>query len=148
MLELARDRAQGAHSYLVTPEHTVAARQVLGGTAEDGPLLVVEQAAVVHPAADGDLEMWRARARAHLEVYTELPNYRSSWRRQGFAEADLVRGGSDRLAQALVSRGLEATRARVREHLDAGATTVCVQVLGEHLAAPRADWTRLAEALL
>ena len=35
MLELARDRAGGAHPYLVTPEHTEVAREVLG----EGPLL-------------------------------------------------------------------------------------------------------------
>ena len=35
MLELARDRAGGAHPYLVTPEHTQVAREVLG----DGPML-------------------------------------------------------------------------------------------------------------
>src|SRR3954470_4428590 len=30
MLELARDRAAGAHPYLVTPEHTAVAREALG----------------------------------------------------------------------------------------------------------------------
>jgi hypothetical protein len=48
-----------------------------------------------------------------------------------------------------VTRGLEEIVSRVHEHLDAGATTVVLQVLGEHLAdAPREDWARLAEALL
>ncbi len=30
MLELARDRSVGAHPYLVTPDHTATAREVLG----------------------------------------------------------------------------------------------------------------------
>jgi hypothetical protein len=30
MLELARDRAHGAQTYFVTPEHTAQARQILG----------------------------------------------------------------------------------------------------------------------
>ena len=30
MLELARDRSAGAHPYLVTPDHTATAREVLG----------------------------------------------------------------------------------------------------------------------
>ena len=43
MLELARDRAGGAHPYLVTPEHTEVAREALG----DGPLLAPEQHVVL-----------------------------------------------------------------------------------------------------
>ncbi len=141
MLELARDRADGAHPYLVTPEHTASARELLG----PDKLLVVEQAGVV---AD-DEEAWRERAHAHLEIYTGLPNYRNSWIRQGFTEEDAVRGGSERLKRALVPRGLEQFARRVREHLDAGASTVVVQALGAHVAeVPRADWARLAEALL
>jgi probable F420-dependent oxidoreductase len=145
MLELARDRAQGAHPYLTTPEHTSGARAVLGGSGADGPLLVVEQAAVV----SNDVEEWRRRAHAHLEVYTGLPNYRASWRRQGFSDDDAVRGGSERLKTAMVTCGVEATEARVREHLEAGATTVVIQVLGQDIAAvPRLDWIRLGEAVL
>jgi probable F420-dependent oxidoreductase len=143
MLELARDRVDGAHPYLVTPDHTAQAREILG----PDRWLVVEQAAVVDPAADRN--GWRERAHAHLNIYTGLPNYRTSWLRQGFAEEDLVRGGSERLAAGMVSHGIEATSARVREHLDAGASSVVIQVLGASLMeAPRADWVRLAEALL
>ncbi len=141
MLELARDRADGAHPYLVTPEHTASARELLG----PDRLLVVEQAAVLSE----DEDSWRERAHAHLEIYTGLPNYRNSWLRQGFSEEDAVRGGSERLKRALVLRGLEEVSARVQEHLDAGASTVLVQVLGAHVAeVPKADWARLAEALL
>lgn len=141
MLELARDRAQGAHPYLVTPGHTATAREILG----PDRLLIVEQAVVV----SGDEETWRARAHTHLEIYSGLPNYRNSWFRQGFGEEDAVRGGSERLKQALVPRGLDAAVARVREHLDAGADTVLLQVLGEHAAdVPRDDWAVLADALL
>jgi len=74
MLELARDRAHGAHPYLVTPDHTARARQLLG----PGAVLAVEQAVVLDEAA------WQGRAHWHLEIYTGLPNYRESWRRQGF----------------------------------------------------------------
>jgi hypothetical protein len=38
----------------------------------------------------------------------------------------------------MVTRGLEATRARVREHLDAGATSVVIQVLGRPSTSRRA----------
>ncbi len=141
MLELSRDRAQGAHPYLVTPEHTASARQLLG----DGPVLAVEQAVVLVD----DEEEFRRRAHAHLEIYTGLPNYRNSWLRLGFTEDDAVRGGSARLQDALVARGLEAAVARVQEHLDAGASHVCVQVLGaDPFGVPREDWRTLAGALL
>ena len=57
MLELSRDRTAGAHPYLTLPEHTARAREILGGTADDGPALVVEHAAVV---AEGEI------GRAHV----------------------------------------------------------------------------------
>lgn len=141
MLELARDRAQGAHPYLVTPEHTARAREVLG----EGPVLAVEQAVVL---AD-DIDQWRRRAHWHLEIYTGLPNYRASWVRQGFGEPDFGRGGSDRLKDAMVVRGIEAIRRRVQEHLDAGASHVCLQVLGaDALDVPQDDWAELAQTVL
>ncbi|REE97345.1 TIGR03620 family F420-dependent LLM class oxidoreductase [Thermomonospora umbrina] len=145
MIELSRDRAQGAHPYLVVPEHTAKTREILG----EGPLLVVEQAVVVDPRAENDVDLWRTYAHGHLEIYTGLPNYRSSWLRQGFDESDFVRGGSERLKEAMVARGLDATVRRIREHLDAGASTVLLQVLGEDFTTvPRADWARLAQAVL
>jgi probable F420-dependent oxidoreductase len=140
MLELSRDRAQGAHPYLVTPEHTAQARALLG----PDPVLAVEQSVVL----DDDEDVYRARAAAHLEIYTGLPNYRNNWLRLGFTSDDMPRGGSRRLQDALVTKGLDAAVARVREHLDAGATHVCLQVLGEDGAVPREDWRRVAEALL
>jgi len=141
MLELARDRAQGAHPYLVTPEHTARAREVLG----EGPVLAVEQAVVLAT----DIDRWRRRAHWHLEIYTGLPNYRASWVRQGFGEPDFGRGGSDRLKDAMVVRGIEAIRRRVQEHLDAGASHVCLQVLGANaLDVPQDDWAELAQTVL
>lgn len=143
MLALAGERAAGAHPYLVTPEHTAEARAILG----EGPLLAVEQAVVLTTDAD----VARDRAHTHLEIYTGLPNYRRSWARQGFDEdaGDFVRGGSQRLKDALVAWGsVEDCRARVRAHLDAGADHVCVQVLGEHaLSLPTEDILTLAPAL-
>ena len=140
MLELARDGADGAHPYLVVPEQTARTREVLGPDA----IVAVEQACVL----SDDRDVWQARAHWHLEIYTGLPNYRASWVRQGFTEDDVVRGGSDRLKDAMVTRGLDATLARVQEHLDAGASHVCLQVLAEDpFTAPTDDWARLAEAL-
>ena len=148
MLELAGTETSGAHPYLTTPEHTARAREILGGDPDNGPLLVVEQGAVIAPSAVTDVEEWRRRAHDHLELYTGLPNYKNSWKRLGFDESDFVRGGSERLAEALVPCGIEATISAIDAHLDAGASHVLVQVLGPSvLEPPVEDWRMLAETL-
>src|SRR3954470_21834467 len=122
MLELARDRAAGAHPYLVTPQHTNAARQALG----PGKLVLPEQGVVL----ETDPDRARMIARTHLAVYLGLPNYSNNWKRFGFTDDDLADGGSNRLVDALVAWGdEEAIAARVQEHRDAGADHVCLQVL-------------------
>jgi probable F420-dependent oxidoreductase len=137
MLELARDRTQGAHPYLITPEHTRRARGILGA----GPWLAPEQAFVL----ERDPEQARAVARGHLEPYLALPNYRNNWLRSGFEEDDLAGGGSDRLVDALVAWGDEgAVRERFDEHVAAGADHVALQALGEDAVG---QLTRLALAL-
>lgn len=124
MLALSAELADGAHPYLTTPEHTAIARAAIG----DDKLLVVEQTATLVD----DPEEHQRRAHAHLEVYTGLPNYRNNWFRLGFGEEDVVRGGSQRLKDALVPQGLDAALAAVTEHLEAGADHVVVQVVGTH----------------
>ena len=138
MLALARERAAGAHPYLVTVEHIRSARQVLGV----GPLLAPEQAVVLepHPARA------RSIARAHLASYLRLPNYTNNWLRLGFTPEDLAEGGSDRLVDALVAWGsMDAIRERIADHLRAGADHVCLQALTEDPATlPRNEWRALA----
>lgn len=146
-LALARDRAAGAHPFLVTPEHTAAARELLG----DGPVLAPEQKLVL----ESDSATARAVARRALAFYLDKPNYLRVLGRLGFAEADLAAGGSDRLVDALVAWGDEAMlAARVEQHLRAGADHVAIQLLedaDEAAAAgpaPRlASYRRLAEAV-
>jgi len=49
----------------------------------------------------------------------------------------------------MVVRGIEAIRRRVQEHLDSGASHVCLQVLGaDALDVPQDDWAELAQAVL
>jgi probable F420-dependent oxidoreductase len=68
--------------------------------------------------------------RRALEVYLNLTNYLNSWKRLGFSDQDVAKPGSDRLVDAVVAYGsVEAIAARLREHLDAGADHVPVQVL-------------------
>lgn len=141
MLELARDAADGAHTYFVPPEHTASARALLG----PGKLLVPEQVAVL----ETDPSAAREIARRHTSSYLRLVNYANNLRRLGFTDADFAGGGSDRLVDAIAVWGDEATVAdRVRAHLDAGADSVAVQVLDpDPRGLPREGWRRLAPAL-
>jgi probable F420-dependent oxidoreductase len=123
MLELAGERADGAHPYNVPPEHTREAREILG----PNKLLCVEQAAIL----ETDGTQARALARQFLEIYMGLPNYVNNWRRLGFSDPDFAGGGSDRLIDAVVVWGDEkAIRKRIDEHWQAGADHVCVQAIG------------------
>jgi alkanesulfonate monooxygenase SsuD/methylene tetrahydromethanopterin reductase-like flavin-dependent oxidoreductase (luciferase family) len=48
----------------------------------------------------------------------------------GFTAEDLARPGSDRLVEGVIAYGTaETVAARLREHLDAGADHIAVQVL-------------------
>jgi probable F420-dependent oxidoreductase len=141
MLALSRDRSAGAHPYLTHPEHTALAREALG----QGKLLAPEQAVVL----ESDPARARELARGHLEPYLGLPNYTNNWLRHGFTEDDLLDGGSDRLVDALVAWGDDAAiAARVREHHDAGADHVCLQVIHGGDGPPLQQWRRLAPALV
>jgi probable F420-dependent oxidoreductase len=152
MLEMARDRSAGAHTYHVTVRHTAQAREILG----DGPFLGVEQAVLF----ESDPARAREIAREHLHGYfTEKYNV-AKFLRLGYTEADLDNGrGSDRLVDDLVIWGdLDAVVRKLHAHLDAGADHVGIQVLGTTPGAgtgtgPGAGsamphWRRLAEALL
>ncbi len=141
MLELARTRTAGTHPYLVTPELTAAAR---AGVGPDG-LVASEQGVVL----ESDPSAARAIARLHLKTYLGLPNYSNNWKRQGFTDDDLADGGSDRLVDALVVWGDEATiAARVQAQRDAGADHVCIQVLtADPTAFPVEQWRALAPSL-
>jgi probable F420-dependent oxidoreductase len=122
MLELAAQRTDGVHSYFVPVAHTRRARAAIGADA----LLVPEQAAVLEP----DPQTARAVARTYTSHYLARENYRENLRSLGFPLADLEGGGSDDVIDALVAWGDEgAVRARVQEHLDAGADHVVLQPL-------------------
>lgn len=142
MLELAAERADGAHTYFVPPEHTAAARERLGRDR----LLAPEQVAVL----ETDPGVAREIARRHTSSYLRLANYRNNLARLGFGDDDFTGGGTDRLVDTIVVWGDEdAVRKRVRAHLDAGADHVAVQVLDpDRRGLPLAQWRRLAPALL
>lgn len=139
MLQLAADMTDGVLPYLVTAQHTAQARASVGDK-----FIGVEQAVVLGE----NREEFLRRAHDHLEIYTGLDTYRNSWRRLGFDNDDFVRGGSDRLCDAMVVHGDEAViLASIDEHRDAGADHVCLQVLGaDSTTPPLAEWRRIATA--
>jgi probable F420-dependent oxidoreductase len=142
MLALAAEKTDGAHPYLTLPEHTAAAREVLGA----GKILAPDQKVIL----ETDPDVARPIARMHLKGYLGQPNYRRSFLRQGFAEDDLDGGGSDRLIDAIVAWGtVEDVRRRVGAHLDAGASHVAVQLLTANMEElPMVEYRRLASAVI
>ncbi|MFM7718949.1 MAG: TIGR03620 family F420-dependent LLM class oxidoreductase [Actinomycetota bacterium] len=142
MLELAAQRALGAHPYFVPVEHTAFARKWLG----PDPVLAVELAVVL----ETDPAEARRVARGYATHYLSMANYANNLRRMGWSDADVAGRGSDAIIDALIAWGDEDRIAsRVREHLDAGADHVCVQVLSRDDAEVGLDDLRaLAPALL
>ena len=90
-------------------------------------------------------------ARAAMTVYLRAPNYLNNLLRLGFSEDDWAdyKNPSDRLVDAVVAWGdVDACAARVREHHDAGADHVCVQVLRADREIALDEYRELAPALL
>lgn len=140
MVQLARSRAAGTHPYNVTPEYTAMARDALGPSG----LILPEQAV----SLTTDPRLARKLGREHLAHYLNLPNYTNNLRRLGYNDDDFADGGSQRLIDALVAWGDEtAIESRIRQHRDAGANHVCIQVLSEEGQLPRRAWRQLAPAL-
>jgi probable F420-dependent oxidoreductase len=120
MLALSGTKSRGAVPYNVTPHHTSQAAAILGPS----KWLAVEQKVTL----ETDPAKARALGRKELSRYMVLPNYRNSWLRQGFTEAELADGGSDRFIDAMVLWGDADTIKRdLQAHFTAGATHVCLQ---------------------
>ncbi|RKT82667.1 probable F420-dependent oxidoreductase, MSMEG_4141 family [Saccharopolyspora antimicrobica] len=130
VLELARDRAAGAHPYLTTPEHTRHAGEILGDA-----LLAPEQKVVV----DTDPQRAREAGRDIVGRYLQLSNYTRNLRRHGFTAEDVTPPGTDRLVDALALHGApEQIAEGIGAHLRSGADHVAIQVLGDLLPGYRA----------
>jgi probable F420-dependent oxidoreductase len=142
MLELAAERADGAHPYFVPVEHTPIARQAVGAAT----CLAVEQTAVLST----DPETARRIGRAFARHYLALPNYANNLRRLGWSDEDIANDGSDRLIDAVVAWGdVDTIVNRVKAHLDGGADHVCVQLRAESSADPAlGGYSELAAGLL
>ena len=120
MMALSGELADGAHPYNTIPAHTAKAREILG----PGKILAPE----VWVLLETDPATARRAAREALSHYLQLENYVNAWRGQGFSDADMAGGGTDRFIDAIVGWGGEAKiRRRIQEHWDAGADHVCIQ---------------------
>ena len=120
MLELSAQKSMGAVPYNVTPKHTAIAKKMLG----PNKVLAVEQKVTI----ETDAAKARALGRKELARYMVLENYRNNWLREGFSEADLANGGSDKFIDAMCLWGDANTiKKGLRAHFDAGATHVCLQ---------------------
>lgn len=141
MLELAGQRTAGSHPYLVTPEHSAIAREIMG----PGKLVAPEQGVVV----ESDPAKARELARGALDHYRFLPNYKNNWKRLGFTD-DEIDSLDDRLIDGLFAWGTPAKIAeRVKAHHDAGADHVCLQVISNgDFEKTRRDYRELAAAVL
>lgn len=140
MLKLAAEKTDGAHPYFTPVEHTAFARETLGKE----PLLAPEIAVVLNETPENAKDI----ANKFMSTYTKLPNYTNNLKRFGFTEDDIT-SHSDRLMDAIVARGsIDVIVSRIKEHLDAGADHVCVQVLtGKPGVLPMKQWEELAQAV-
>ena len=139
MLALAAEATAGAHPYFTSPAHTRMAREILG----PDKWLCVEQKVVL----ETDPAKARTLARGTAATYQALPNYRNNWRRMGLTEQDIDGDGSDAFIDATFAWGdAAAIRARIDEHLEAGASHVCIQPVNRDGRAGEVDWEAL-EAL-
>jgi probable F420-dependent oxidoreductase len=143
MLELSRDRADGAHPFAATVAHTALARRVLG----PDRLLMPEQTV----AFDRDLARARAAARESVARHISYPGspYTANLRRLGYGDEDFSGGGSERLVNDRIAWGDgDMVAARVREQLNAGADHVLVHPLAPDLPAAVDVLEELAPVLL
>ena len=130
MVGVAREVADGITSYMQTPDHTAESRRILG----PGKELYV----VLPSCVSTDASAARAAGRMAISIYLPLPAYHRQWRKQGFDESDWSDGGSDRLVDTYTAWGTEnQVRARMQEHLDAGATGVLLSALNPR---PELGW--------
>ena len=88
-------------------------------------MLLVEQKVVLTT----DPNVGRTAGIGALAVYKSLPNYRNNWLRLGFTDEE-IDSGAPRFIDAVVAWGTaDQIKARVQEHMDAGANHVCIQPL-------------------
>lgn len=139
MLDLARERTDGAHPFLSPLEHTSFARERLG----PGKLLIPHQAVVLE--SDPNAARARVRALFGLAAETEASAYLRNLARFGY---DTSAGFTDQLVDALVAWGDESAIAtRIEAQLAAGADHVLLHPIAPDLPGTLEQLERLAALL-
>lgn len=140
LTKIAAARTDGLITFLVTPEHTAWARQVIGPDS----FLSVAQWVIV----DSDAGSARELARRQFAYYLKLPHQVNKLRRLGFGDDDLTEPGSDRLIDAVTSHGTpDDIAASLEAHRLAGADQIVLGVLGPPTAVKARQYRALARAL-
>ena len=137
MLELAASHTTGAHPYFSDPSHTRYAREIMGPDA----WLCVEQKVIL----EEDPAKARELAKPVAKIYNQLPNYRNNWFRMGLTEDD-ANNLTDRFIDTTFAWGnVDAIKNRIQEHLDAGASHVCIQPVNPNGQFGDLHWEALEE---
>ena len=137
MLQVARDRADGAQPYFSPVAHTVLARQVLGHDRWLCPILTF--------ALAEDRSTARRQHEGHMQRFLAMSNYRENLVSLGWGLEDVQGVGSDELFDALVAWGAPADAARrLQAQLAAGADHVEIEVLGDSFSDLLAGYLALA----
>jgi probable F420-dependent oxidoreductase len=141
MLELARDRSEGAYPFLITPAYTAEARKLLG----PDKLLAVGHLVVL----EADPARARSIARDTISFFPRIPGYAASFKRQGFTDSDLA-AVPDEMVDALAAWGTpDQIAEKLQEFHAAGADHVAINVItGVTGPQPVAEWRTLAPTLL
>jgi probable F420-dependent oxidoreductase len=124
-IALSAEKADGAHTYNVTPAHTARAREILGPDKQ----LIVEQKVLLQE----DPAKARKLAKSALSFYARAPGYRNAWKTMGFSE-EQIDAGDHAWLDAIVAWGDAAKiRTRIDEHFAAGASQVLLHPLHPEL---------------
>lgn len=117
MLAVAAEVADGANTYMQTPDSVREARRILGPDKVLNFLLPT--------CLTTDPDAGRAAGRRAISIYLPLPAYQRVWARAGFGPSDWADGGSDRLVDTYTAWGsLDTIRERLAAYSEAGATRV------------------------
>ena len=117
MMAVAAELADGAMSYMQTPESCREARGILG---PHKTLNVLLPTCLTTNAAAA-----REAGRRALKIYLPLPAYQRVWARSGFDATDWNDGGSDRLVDTYLNWGdLDTITNRMQTYVDAGVTNI------------------------
>jgi probable F420-dependent oxidoreductase len=119
MLEVAAQHADGAKTWLMTPDHTSKVRDIVG---PDKGVVIAQMSLLCEDPTEA-----RRLARRALSGYVTYDYYHRAWKRLGFDDDDFADGGSDRLVDTVVAWGdADAIGDRLRSQRDAGADHIVI----------------------